>query len=226
MVRIGHRGAAGHAPENTIQAIEKAIALDADFVELDVRRSLDGHLVIIHDEGVGRTTDGHGAVAELTLAELRRLTIANELRIPTLREALKTAAGYVGLLLELKAEGLAEQIWTEVRTSSITDVVIYASFFHAELLRIRETDPGAQTMALLEAVPVHPTAFAIDSQTTHVGLAFGCLTAPFVQALHHADLQVFTYTVNEPADIARARKVGVDGIISDFPDRIEDRNLL
>jgi glycerophosphoryl diester phosphodiesterase len=222
MVRIGHRGAAGHAPENTIQAIEKAIALNADFVELDVRRSLDGHLVLIHDAGVDRTTDGHGAVAELTLAELRRLTIANELRIPTLREALKAAAGHVGLLLELKAEGQAEQIWTELWTSSITSVVIYASFFHAELLRIRQTDPGAQTMALLEAVPVHPTAFAIDSQATHVGLAFDCLTAPFVQALHHADLQVFTYTVNEPADIARARKVGVDGIISDFPDRIEE----
>jgi glycerophosphoryl diester phosphodiesterase len=226
MIRIGHRGAAGHAPENTIQAIEKAIALNADFVELDVRRSLDGHLVIIHDAGVDRTTDGHGAVAELTLAELGRLTIANELRIPTLREALKTAAGCVGLLLELKAEGLAEQIWTEVRTSSIPGVVIYASFFHAELLRIRETDPGAQTMALFEAVPVHPTAFAIDAQATHVGLAFGCLTAPFVQALHQADLQVFTYTVNEPADIARAGAVGVDGIISDFPDRIDERNLL
>ncbi len=226
MVRIGHRGAAGHAPENTVQAIEKAIALGADLVELDVRRSLDGHLVIIHDEGVDRTTDGHGAVAELTLSELGRLTIANDLRIPTLRDALKAAAGHVGLLLELKAEGLAEQVWTEVRTCRATGVLIYASFFHAELLRIHETDPGAQTMALLEAVPVQPTAFAIDSKATHVGLAFGCLTAPFVQALHHADLQVFTYTVNEPADIARARKVGVDGIISDFPDRIEERNLL
>src|SRR5438552_12826487 len=220
MVRIGHRGAAGHAAENTIQAIEKAIALHADFVELDVRRSLDGHLVIIHDAGVDRTTAGHGPVAELTLAELRRLTIANELRIPTLREALKTAAGRVGLLLELKAEGLAEQIWTELRTSSIPGVVIYASFFHAELLRIRESDPGALTMALLEAVPVHPTAFAIDAQVTHVGLAFDCLSSPFVQALHQADLQVYAYTVNEPADIARARGVGVDGIISDFPDRI------
>jgi glycerophosphoryl diester phosphodiesterase len=226
MVRIGHRGAAGHAPENTVRAIEKAIALNADFVELDVRRSLDGHLVIIHDASVDRTTDGHGAVAELTLAELGRLTIANELRIPTLREALKAAAGHVGLLLELKAEGLAEQVWTEVRTSSIPGVVMYASFFHAELLRIRETDPGAQTMALLEAVPVQPTAFAIDAQATHVGLAFDCLSPPFVQALHHADLQVFTYTVNEPADISRARGVGVDGIISDFPDRIEERNLL
>ena len=221
MVRIGHRGAAGHAPENTIQAIEKAIALNADFVELDVRRSLDGHLVIIHDAGVDRTTDGHGAVAELTLAELRRLTIANELRIPTLREALKTAAGCVGLLLELKAEGLAEQISTELRTSSIPGVVIYASFFHAELLRIRESDPGAQTMALLEAVPVHPTAFAIDAQVTHVGLAFVCLSPSFVQALHQADLQVYTYTVNEPVDISRARGMGVDGIISDYPDRIE-----
>jgi glycerophosphoryl diester phosphodiesterase len=222
MVRIGHRGAAGHAPENTVQAIKKAIALGADLVELDVRRSLDGHLVIIHDARVDRTTDGHGAVAELTLAELGRLTIAKDLRIPSLRGALKTAAGHVGLLLELKAEGLAEQVWTEVHTSAFTGAVIYASFFHAELLRLRETDPRAQTLALLEAVPIHPTAFALDSKATHVGLAFDCLTAPFVQALHQADLQVFTYTVNEPADIARACAVGVDGIISDFPDRIQE----
>ena len=81
-------------------------------------------------------------------------------------------------------------------------------------------------MALLEAVPVHPTAFAIDAKDTHVGLAFGCLTAPFVQALHYADLQVFTYTVNEAADIARAHALGVDGIISDFPDRIRERKVL
>lgn len=221
MVRIGHRGAAGHAPENTVQAIEKAIVLGADLVELDVRRSLDGHLVIIHDARVDRTTDGHGVVAELTLAELGRLTIAKDLQIPSLREALKMAAGHVGVLLELKAEGLGEQVWTEVCTSALTGVVIYASFFHTELLRLRETDPSAQTMALLEAVPIHPTAFAIDSKATHVGLAFDCLTAPFVQALHHVDLQVFTYTINEPADIARAYAVGVDGIISDFPDRIQ-----
>jgi len=221
MIRIGHRGAAGHAPENTVQAIEKAIALGADLVELDVRRTFDGHLVIIHDGAVDRTTNGHGAVAKLTLAEIGRLTIANDLRIPTLREAQETAAGHVGLLLELKAEGLAEQVWTEAHTSTATGVVIYASFFHAELLHIREIDPGAKTMALLEAVPVHPTAFAIDSQATHVGLAFDCLTAPFVQALHHADLPVFTYTVNELADIARARALRVDGIISDFPERIE-----
>jgi glycerophosphoryl diester phosphodiesterase len=222
MVRIGHRGAAGHAPENTVQAIEKAIALGADFVELDVRRSLDGHLVIIHDARVDRTTDGHGEVAELTRAELVRLTVAKDILIPSLREALKTAAGHVGLILELKAERLAEQVWTEVRTSAFTGVVIYASFFHAELLRLHETDPSAQTMALLEAVPVQPTAFAIDSKATHVGLAFDCLTVPFVQALHQAGLQVFTYTVNEPADIARARTVGVDGIISNFPDRIQE----
>jgi len=222
MVRIGHRGAAGHAPENTVQAIEKAIALGADVVELDVRRSLDGHLVIIHDADVDHTTNGHGAVAEMTLAELGRLTIANDLRIPMLHEALKASAGDVGLLFELKVEGLADQICAEVRTTTFTGVLIYASFFHAELLCIRGIDPRAQTMALLEAVPVHPTAFAIDSEASHVGLAFGCLTAPFVQALHDVDLQVFTYTVNKPADIAHAVAVGVDGIISDFPDRIED----
>jgi glycerophosphoryl diester phosphodiesterase len=223
MIRIGHRGAAGHAPENTLYAIEKAVALGADFVELDVRRSRDGHLVIIHDAHVDRTTNGHGMVADLTLGELEALTIANNLRVPTLHEALKTAADHVGVLLELKAEGLAEQVWRQVRTNAFAGPLIYASFFHHELLRIREADPAAQTMALMEAVPLHPTAFATEAKATHVGLSFECLSASFVQALHGAGLQVFTYTVNDPTDIERARVLGVDGIISDFPDRIQEQ---
>jgi glycerophosphoryl diester phosphodiesterase len=220
MVRIGHRGAAGHAPENSLGAIERAIQLGVDFVELDVRRAQDGELVILHDARVNRTTDGSGAVSELALSRLRQFTIAGGQRIPTLKEVLRITDHRVGLLLEIKAVGLGKQVSEQVQASAFSRPVIYASFFHAELLCIGEAVPGANTMAVLEAVPVHPTAFAVEARATHVGLSFDCLTAGFVQALHAAGLQVFTYTVNEAADIAWARACGVDGIISDFPERI------
>jgi glycerophosphoryl diester phosphodiesterase len=220
MVRVGHRGAAGHAPENTLGAIERAIQLGVDFVELDIRRSQDGELVVLHDPRVDRTTDGKGVVTELPVARLREFTIPGGQRIPTLREVLSIAHRRVGLLLEIKAEGISAQAYEQVRAAAFTGTVIYASFFHRELLSVRQADPAARTMALLEAVPVNPTAFAVEAQATHAGIAFECLTSIFVQALHDAGLQVFTYTVNDPADIDHARACAVDGIISDFPERI------
>ena len=104
VLRIGHRGAAGHAPENTLASIEKAIALGADLVELDVQRTRDGYLVIIHDKTVDRTTDGTGSVSRMTLATLRTLHAGDGQRVPTLEEALQVANGRVGLIPEIKAD--------------------------------------------------------------------------------------------------------------------------
>jgi glycerophosphoryl diester phosphodiesterase len=148
------------------------------------------------------------------------LTLANGLRIPTIHEALRTADGRVGVLWEIKAEGLAEQLCKEVEQRGFAHPVIYASFFHAELLDLRRREPRAQTMALLEGVPVNPTGFARDAQVTHVGLALDFLSTGLIEALRRARFSVFVYTVNDPADIARVKAIGVDGMISDFPERI------
>src|SRR5213593_3287192 len=96
VLRIGHRGAAGYAPENTLRSIEQAIALGCDLVEVDVRRTRDGDLVLLHDERVDRTTNGKGNVAEMTLKDLRTLDAGGGPRIPTLQEALHVADGRVG----------------------------------------------------------------------------------------------------------------------------------
>jgi glycerophosphoryl diester phosphodiesterase len=98
--------------------------------------------------------------------------------------------------------------------------IFYASFFHSELLRVRELDPAAQTIALIEAVPVSFSAFALDAWATHAGVAFESLEPDFVRGLKDAGLAVFTYTVDEARDIARARSMRVDGLISNFPDRL------
>src|SRR5436853_1030967 len=128
VLRIGHRGAAGHATENTLRSIEEAIALRCDLIEVDVRRTRDGALVLLHDERVDRTTNGKGAVAEMTLKDLRQLDADGEQRIPTLQEALHVANGRVGLILELKASGIGGQVCALVQETGFTGPVIYASF--------------------------------------------------------------------------------------------------
>lgn len=218
--RIGHRGACGHAPENTLASIEQAVALGCALAEVDVRRTADGYLVLLHDERVDRTTNGTGPVAEMNLEGLRKLDAGGGERIPTLEEALQAANGRIGLILEVKAEGLAYDACGIVRASGFTGPIIYASFLHDELQHIRRIDPDANTMVLFKRLPKDPAAEAARLQATHVGLRFDTATIPLAKALHQAGLIVFVYTVNKPKDLQRMRTLNVDGIVSDFPDRI------
>jgi glycerophosphoryl diester phosphodiesterase len=220
VLRIGHRGAAGHAPENTLASIEQAVSIGCDLTEVDVQRTADGSLVLLHDEHVDRTTNGKGPVADMNLEEVRKLDAGRGQRVPTLEEALKTAHGRIGLILELKAEGLAYDVSGIVRASGFPGALIYASFLHDELQHVRRADPDARTLALFKRLPKSPAAEATKLQATHVGLRFDSATLPLVKAFHKSRLTVFVYTVNKPADIARMRALRVDGIVSDFPDRI------
>ena len=220
VLRIGHRGAAGHAPENTLASIERAIAIGCDFTEVDVRRSADGSLVLLHDERADRTTNGQGPVADMNLEELRKLDAGRGQTIPTLEEALRTAHGRIGLILELKSEGLAYDICALVRAGGFSGAIIYASFLHDELQHVRRADPDARTLVLFKRLPRNHAAEATRLKATHVGLRFDTITPALVKVLHKAHLIVFVYTVNKPADIARMRALGVDGIASDFPDRL------
>jgi glycerophosphoryl diester phosphodiesterase len=211
-LRIGHRGAAGHAPENTLLSIETALAIGVDVVEIDVHRSLDGHLIVMHDDRVDRTTNGSGYIRELTLAELRALQPG----VPTLAEVLAAVKDKAALMIEMKVRGIADHVVELARGAS----VYYASFLHSELLRIRQLQPNAKTIALIDAVPVSPTAFALDARATHAGIAFESLESKFLGALKDAGIEVFTWTVDDLRDIAHARSLGVDGLISNFPDRL------
>src|SRR5712692_7672816 len=148
-LRVGHRGAAGHLTGNTLASIAKAVALGVDFVEVDVRATRDGHSIVFHDRRVDGTTDGTGAVSELTLEEMQRLRTADGQPIPALDEALASINNRVGLMLDVKSPGIAERVRASVTGSKFVQPVIYASFLHAELLAIKRLASGAQTMALL-----------------------------------------------------------------------------
>ena len=220
VLRIGHRGAAGHAPENTLAAIQKGIALGVDFVEIDVRRLADGVLVVLHDETVNRTTNGKGRVDRLCLRDIEKLNAGSGEHLPTLEEVLKVAAGETGLMLELKITGAAQQTVEAVREAGFREPVIYASFLHDELKHVRTVDPEASLLVLFGRLPQAPVARAIKYGPTYVGLRHDKATRPLVDAFHRADLLVFVYTADAPSDIQHALSLDVDGVISNFPDRI------
>ncbi len=221
-IRIGHRGAAGYEPENTLCSFRRAISIGVDFVETDLQQTADGHLVVMHDKRVDRTSDGTGLVASMTLEELEKLDVSrgNGERVPTLDELLSLATGRVGLMLEIITPGIGREVAERVRTFGFDGPVIYASFYHAELLAVEAVYARAARLALIECVPIDATGFVRDAHATHVGLALDSVTPQFVNALRGVGTQVFVYTANDPRDIAMLKSLPVDGIISDFPDRI------
>jgi glycerophosphoryl diester phosphodiesterase len=220
VTRVGHRGAAGHELENTLSALQYAINLGLDFVEVDVRRTQDSVLVLLHDERVDRTTNGKGPVDHFSLRDLKALDAGHGNSIPSLEEALRLADGKIGLILELKISGIAQDCVETVQRLRLHSPVIYASFLLEELADIRDADPRASTMVLFDELPPDPVGLVARLHASHVGLRHDTVTLQLVQALHQSGWLVFAYTVNEPAAIQRLKTYGVDGIISDFPDRL------
>jgi glycerophosphoryl diester phosphodiesterase len=220
VLRIGHRGAAGHAPENTLAAIQKGIDLGVDFVEVDLRRTADGALVVLHDASVNRTTNGRGRVDRLSLNEVRKLDAGNGERIPTLAEVLAAVPSRCGLMLELKVEGIARQVVETVEAVGFRGPAIYASFLHDELRDVRVADPKAFIMVLFSRLPRAPVSCATKYEATYVGLRHDTATCRLVDAFHQSGLLVCVYTADRPGHIRHALSVCVDGVISNVPDRI------
>src|SRR5262249_44955661 len=160
------RGACGHAPENTLASIKRAITLRCSLTEVDIRRTADDELILLHDERIRSTPNGRGLVSEMTLEEIRKLDVGGGQMVPTLEEALGAGSGRIGLILELKTEGLAYDVYAIVRASGFTRPLIYASFVHEELQHIRRIDPEAKTLVLFKRLPKDPGAVAVKLQAT------------------------------------------------------------
>lgn len=217
---IAHRGGGGDGLENTLHAIEQSIQLGVDFVEIDIQLTADGHLVVMHDKRVDRTTSGKGRLTALTLAKLREFDAGNGQRIPMFSEVLELVNGRTGLMAEIITPGIASKVVSEVRKQGLRSPVLFASFLHPELLAVREADPHAQTLALLEGVPVTGSQFATTAGAANVGLGFESVTESFVRQLQGKKLAVFVYTLDDQEDIDYARAIGVDGIISNYPKKV------
>ena len=229
---IGHRGAAAYAPENTMISFEKALALGANGIEIDVQMSKDGGLVICHDERVDRTTNGRGAIQALTLKEIQNLDAGSWFgkefsgeKIPVLEELLDFLRGRDVLLnIELKNgivlyRGLEEKVLEALRIYRMEHCTTLSSFNHYSLLRLKELNPHIPTGILYVAGLVEPWEYArrIGADALHP-IYYSVLPEIAAGARTH-QMPIYTYTVNEMKDLERMVSIGVAGIITDYPDR-------
>jgi glycerophosphoryl diester phosphodiesterase len=190
-------------------------------VEVDVRMTGDGRLVLLHDETIDRTTDRSGGLRQLSLKQVQELTPVSQRSIPTLEEALQAVGPSLGMILELKEAGIGAEAVAIVRLAKFGGMVIYASFLFGELVRVRLADPSAAIMPLFgDSLPENPVEQARMLQASQAGFSYPTLTPQLVKICRHAGIKVFAYTVNDPVAIRLIRGLEVDGIISDFPDRI------
>jgi len=228
---IAHRGASGHAPENTLAAFRKAVTLGASFIETDLQLTRDARLVAIHDETVNRTTNGKGAVHDLTLAELRRLDagswfgseFAGE-RIPTIEEILDFAKKYdVIFYLEMKpggAFGSEHALISGLRASGEIARTIIISFDAAILANVRKIEPTVMTGLLYDGQIEKPIDQALEVGARQLAVRGDLVSPALLTAARAKDLQVVCWTVNNAAHMRLLMDAGVDGIMSDYPDRL------
>ncbi|RJO59222.1 glycerophosphodiester phosphodiesterase [Candidatus Parcubacteria bacterium] len=226
-LKIGHRGACGYEPENTLRSIKKALGLGVDMIEFDVYVCKSGELVIIHDDTVNRTTNGQGFVIEMTFEELRRLDAGKGEKIPTLQEVLNLINGQVQVNIELKGAGTAEPVAKVMKdylskslTSWTPEHFLVSSFNHFELQTFHRIIPEIKLGALICALPITLAQFAQDLGAYSLNPSIEFLNQAFIDDAHNRGLKVFVYTVNLPEDIARMKAMDVDGVFSNFPDRL------
>lgn len=223
MLCIGHRGARGHEPENTLLSIEKAISLGASWVEVDVR-CVDDHLVVIHDARLEPTTNGVGAVNKQTFDYLRSLDAGKGQKIPILQEVFAAAKGRAGLVLDLKDSETVEPtlhlIREQVAEGWEHEDIIVSSFNHRDLVTVKRLAPRVQTGALLVGLPIDNAVFAERLECYSVHLCAEFIDKVFVDDAHRRDLKVFVFMVNDPEDMRRMELLRVDGVFTDYPDRV------
>jgi len=217
---IGHRGAAGLEPENTLRSVRRAIELGVDRVEIDVRISRDGRLVIMHDETVDRTTNGHGYVSELTFDDLRSLDAGMGEKIPTLDEILKFTMGKAKLEIELKVPEATEPTIQLIEELNAEKDVIIISFIHELLERVHDLNPNIKTGALFFEVPKDILQRALKVHASSIHVYYRNVNSELVKEAHRSGLEVAVWNPNRIEEMREMIDLGVDAIGSDRPDRL------
>jgi glycerophosphoryl diester phosphodiesterase len=237
---VAHRGATGYAPENTIAAFDLAVDMKADYIEIDVQRSKDGELVLIHDTTVNRTTNGTGKVGDLTFEQLRSLDagswkgeqFAGE-KIPTFDEILDRYRGKVGILIELKAPelypGMEEQVAEALKKRNLdnpqNEKIIIQSFNFESMKKTNELLPKVP-IGVLTSNRLHTTPEALQEFSTYADWfnpSYGIVTKELVNSVHSLGMKIGSWTVRSQEAADFLFEMGVDAIITDYPDYVDPR---
>jgi glycerophosphoryl diester phosphodiesterase len=211
----------GHAPENTLSSIRKAIEIGAPCMEIDVYY-VDGHLVVFHDDRLERTTDGTGYLCEQSFDYLRSLDAGQGQKIPTLEEVCAEINSKTCLNIELKgtdtAAPVAKLIAQLVDDGWDINRFLVSSFHHRELLEVKRLNRNIKVGALVKGIPVDDAKFAeeLGAFSVHPSLEF--VDQALVEDAHERGMKVYVYTVDHPEDLVRMQNMGVDGVFTGFPE--------
>lgn len=215
---IAHRTAAALAPENSLRGIEQAALCHANWVEMDVRLSRDGELILMHDERVDRTSSGCGPVGETSLEELKDLHLRNRdgsldqsSTVPTLQEAVSLARELgLGLVVEMKEEGLEGLLAESI---SGEDCMV-TSFYHASLCELSEIS-SLKTGIIISALPIYPLRLALEAGASAIFPRR--VNARLFKEAHQQGLAVYPWTVNSQEEAGWMLRLGADGLVTDDP---------
>ncbi|MFC5405923.1 glycerophosphodiester phosphodiesterase family protein [Cohnella soli] len=243
---IGHRGASGYAPENTLASYRIAVSLHADYIEIDLQMTEDGELVAMHDDTVDRTTNGSGKVRHMTLAEVKALDAGSKFnalnpayakaefvgeKVPTLREIFDAFGDSTKYMLETKIPsdnpGLEDKLWALVRSRGLENRIAVQSFSKASLLRMRSFDNDVPLYQLLwytrRAAPLSGRTLSdIASYADGVGANFSRIDEKYIWKVRRAGLKMLPYTINTRSGMRRALAWGASGLHTDYPDRLKE----
>ncbi|MBP2075790.1 glycerophosphodiester phosphodiesterase [Oceanobacillus polygoni] len=238
MVNVAHRGASGHAPENTMAAFEKAFEMKADYIEIDVQMTRDGRLVAIHDTTVNRTTNGNGFVGDYTLDEIQQLDagswfgeeFAGE-QIPTFEEIIDEYRGKIGILIELKSPelypGMEEKVTEALTQRNMhkpnNGKIIIQSFNHESVQQSKELLPNIPHGVLAGVTWADVTDEQLAQFATYADFFnpnMNIVTDDLVNRVHFAGMEIYAYTVRTQEQADNLFERGVDGIITDFPEYV------
>ncbi|WP_246108854.1 glycerophosphodiester phosphodiesterase [Streptomyces sedi] len=220
LLTVGHRGLMGVEPENTLRSFRRARREGLDAVELDLHLSRDGTLVVMHDARVDRTTDGRGAIAELSLGELRRLDAGLGERVPTVREVVTEIGGH--LQLEIKDVAAARELAALVAACDLGGRVTVISFHDTALAAFAEELPGVPRGLVTGTSTATAPERAAALGCGLVSCELAWLTPEVVERCRAAGLEVLGWTVNTDRELARARQLGLDGVVTDRPEIVRE----
>ncbi|AZR74246.1 hypothetical protein BBF96_13060 [Anoxybacter fermentans] len=227
---IAHRGASGVAPENTLAAFRRAVQEGADGIEFDVHLTKDGEIVICHDETVDRTSNGMGYIYQLTLEELKRLDFGSWFspeyegeKILTLGEFFEQFAEYDFLInIEIKNspifyDGIEQKIWEQLQIYGLQEKVLVSSFYHRSLQILSQIAPSISLGVLCGCGPLEPWSMISGFQARSLNPNRFFVDRELIEQCHQMGYQVFTWTVNNKAEIKQMIEWQVDGIITNYP---------
>lgn len=228
-----HRGASGHAPENTLEAFQKAIDMKADGVELDIQLTKDGEIVVCHDETIDRTSNGIGSVKDYTLAELKKFNFNkthpeyDHASIPTMKEVFELIKpSPLTINIELKTgqydyDGIEEKILALTKEEGMEDRVIYSSFNHYSIKKIQQLNPNAKTAFLYSDGALDMPAYGEKNGVNALHPWVYNLRYPdFMQECNQKGLEVNVWTVNTKEEVMACVQAGVHAIITNYPDYV------